>query len=301
MDWKTDSDLNELENEPYSSFQSNKTGKLFDRLELPIILIGAGLLALVILFVIFIPKKNEITIDDYKHIVSRLDQLEDKIDTLSGKEIDIEEFDPSKNTVQYQQVINWIKSNAEVISETIKKVDDIEKKIQDAPASKMVVNSSPVNVKKKSSEKKALVAKPKVTPIPVTKTKPIKKSKQVTGTKPLKKSNPVQIKPQKETQPVAKPVIVKKPEQKTTAVEPVSAVPVRKVQPKPIPAAKPLPAKPQTYKYIFHRVEKGETLYRISVNYGISVQELQKLNDRKADDLIIDIGEELIVKKEKQQ
>lgn len=300
MDWKTDSDLNELDAEPYSSFQSNKTGKLFDRLELPIILIGAGLLALVILFVIFIPKKNEITIDDYKHIVSRLDQLEDKIDTLSGKEIDIEEFDPSKNTVQYQQVINWIKSNAEVISETIKKVDDIEKKIQDAPASKTAPDSRPVRAKKTPPKKKALVEKPKATPKPVAKTKPVEKPKEIIEPKPLKKSNPVQIKPQKETQPVAKPVIVKKPEQKTTVVEPVAAVPVTKVKPKPIPPAKPETAKPETYKFIFHRVEKGETLYRISVNYGISVQELQKLNDRKADDLIIDIGEELIVKKEKQ-
>jgi LysM repeat protein len=301
MDWKTDSDLNELDNEPYSSFQSNKSGKLFDRLELPIILIGAGLLALVILFVLFIPKKNEITIDDYKHLVSRLDQLEDKLDTIAGKEIDLEEFDPSKNPVQYQQVINWIKSNAEVISETIKKVEEIEKKIQDVPGSKTAVHSSPVNVKNKSSEKNALVLKP--TTVPAAKTKAIEKPVKpikVTETRPIEKSTPVQIKPRKETKPETKPVIVEKPEQKPTDILPVAAAPETTVNPKPIPEAKPLPAKPETYKYIFHRVEKGETLYRISVNYGISVQELQKLNDRKADDLIIDIGEELIVKKEKQ-
>ncbi len=305
MDWKTDSDLNELENEPYSSFQSNKSGKLFDRLELPIILTGAGLLALVILFVLFIPKKNEITIDDYKHLVSRLDQLEDKIDTLSGTEIDIEEFDPAKNPVQYQQVINWIKSNAEVISETIKKVDEIEKKIQGVPALKTAADSKPVSVKKTPQKKKTpSVSKPKPTPLPIPKSKPVEKPIQVTEIKPLEKSNPVQIKPQKtttpETKPVTKPAIVKNPEQTATAVEPVSVVPEAKVKPKQIRAAKPEPAKPETYKFIFHRVEKGETLYRISVNYGISVQELQKLNDMKADDLIIDIGEELIVKKVRQ-
>lgn len=49
MDWKTDSTGNDTEVESYSSFQSNKSGKWIDRMELPIILIGAGLLALVIL------------------------------------------------------------------------------------------------------------------------------------------------------------------------------------------------------------------------------------------------------------
>ena len=297
MDWKTDSDLNELDTEPYSSFQSNKSGKLFDRLELPIILIGAGLLALVILFVLFIPKKNEITIDDYKHIVSRLDHLEDKIDVLSGKEIDLEEFDPSKNPVQYQQVINWIKSNAEVISETMRKVDEIEQALKVSPVAKTSVDVTPVKNKKIPPKKKsASVLKPKETPKPVSKAKSVEKSKPVIASKPIEKSNPVKIKSQKETMQV----VIKKPEQKTKVVAPVLAVPETKVKPRPIPVPETVPAKPETYKFIFHRVEKGETLYRISVNYGISVQELQELNDMKKDDLIIDIGEELIVKKVKQ-
>jgi len=294
-DWKTDSDFNELENEPYSSFQSNKSGKLFDRLELPIIMIGAGLLVLVILFVLFIPKKNEVTIDDYKHLVSRLDQLEDKIDLLSGKEIDIEEFDPSKNPVQYQQVINWIKSNAEVISETIKKVDEIEDIVKKAPAAKPVDVAAPAKkIMTPPKKKTASVSKPKETPKPSVKIKPVEQPKPVNKIKPLEKSNSVQIKPQKE----AKPIIAEKPKQKTIAVVP--AVTETKVKAKPIPEAKPVPTKPETVKFIFHRVEKGETLYRISLNHGISVEELQKLNDMKKDDLIIDIGEELIVKKVKQ-
>jgi LysM repeat protein len=298
MDWKTDSDLNELDPEPYSSFQSNKSGKLFDRLELPIILIGAGLLVLVILFVVFIPKKNEITIDDYKHIVSRLDHLEDKIDVLSGKEIDLEEFDPSKNPVQYQQVINWIKSNAEVISETMRKVDGIEQALKVSPVSKTSVSAAPVKEKKTAPKKKtALVLKPKEMPKPVSIAKPVEKSKPVLASKPIEKSNPVKIKSQKETMQG----VIKKPKQKTKAVAPVPDVPETKVKPNSITVPEPVPAaKPEMYKFIFHRVEKGETLYRISVNYGISVDELQNLNDRKKDDLIIDIGEELIVKKVKQ-
>jgi LysM repeat protein len=361
-DWKTDSDFNELENESYSSFQSNKSGKLFDRLELPIILIGAGLLVLVILFVLFIPKKNEITIDDYKHLVSRLDQLEDKIDVLSGTEIDIEEFDPSKDPVQYQQVINWIKSNAEVISETIKKLDKIEKQIQIAPTVKPVVATVPAKIKKtppktkaasvskpKATPKPAAIIKPKATPKPTAIIKPVEKPKPVTQEKPLAKSKPVGepkpaaiIKPVEQPKPAAltkkpveqpKPVTQEKPLEKSKPVgetkplgksEPVKIIPKKaakpiiaekskqvtkdvvppvsetKVLPKVISAPKSVPAKPETVKYIFHRVEKGETLYRISINYGISVEELQKLNDMKKDNLIIDIGEELIVKKVKQ-
>lgn len=303
MDWKTDSGLNELDNEPYSSFQSNKSGKLFDRLELPIILIGAGLLALVILFVLFIPKKNEVTIDDYKHLVSRLDQLEDKIEVLSGTEIDIEEFDPANNPVQYQQVINWIKSNAEVISETIKKVDAIEKTINVSSSSKTTVSAAPVKEKAAGTKKKtASVSKsqPKTMPRSSTLAEPVEAPKPVTEPKPLEKSKPVKINQQKKTMPV----IAEKPKDGTNAAVP--AVPETKVTSKPVPpkqpitTVKPVTAKPDTYKFIFHRVEKGETLYRISVNNGISVQELQELNDMKKDDLIIDIGEELIVKKVKQ-
>jgi len=300
MDWKTDSDFNELDTESYSSFQSSKSGKLFDRLELPIILVGAGLLALVILFVLFIPKKNEITIDDYKHIVSRLDQLENKIDALSGKEIDIEDFDPASNPVQYQQVINWIKSNAEVISETIKKVDEIENRIQSVPGVKVVENKIPATVKKTVPKKKTdVVSSSKQSAKSSVNKKSVEKPQPVTIKKSIEKSNTVQVKTKKK----ATPETIQKPEQKSKAVilaEPAKTEPVKKVKPKPIPKAEPAPEKPTTVKFIFHRVEKGETLYRISRNYGISVEELQMLNDMKKDDLIIDIGQELIVKKVKQ-
>ena len=278
MDWKTDSGLDESEEEAYSSFQSNKSGKLFDRMEFPIILIGAGLLVLIILFVLFIPKKNEITIDDFKHLASRLDQLEDKIDVISGKEIDIREFDPSKNPVQYQQVINWIKSNAEVLSETIKKVDEIEKNLKITEKTKPAADvklraKKPVQQKQKT----AAVSKPPEKPKPI----------PVAESKPLEKSKPVRINPQEKS----------KPEVKSKPKSPPKTV-VAAHEPKIL--SKPVVVKPEIFKLIFHRVEKGETLYRISRNYGISVEELQKLNDMKKNDLIIDIGQELIVKKVKQ-
>ena len=70
--------------------------------------------------------------------------------------------------------------------------------------------------------------------------------------------------------------------------------------PKPVIQPKTDTPKPEMVKLIFHRVEKGETLYRISRKYGISVEELQKMNDMKKDDLLINVGQELIVRKEKQ-
>ena len=56
-------------------------------------------------------------------------------------------------------------------------------------------------------------------------------------------------------------------------------------QPTAEPKAKPsAPSKPavSTEKQ-YHTVQKGETLYRISKKYGISVEELRKLNNLSAD------------------
>lgn len=312
MDWKTDTNLNDSEGEPYSSFQSNKSGKLFDRMELPIILVGAGLLVLVILFFLFIPQKSKISLEDYKYIVTRIDQLEQKIDDLSGFDISIREFDPSKNPVEYQQLINWIKSNAEVISETIKKVDDIENDLKAAQKINQAVAVSPqaeTQAKTRVRQKQKPVQRKQKTLASI---KSPEKARPAIETKPLEKSKPVQIKPQEKS----KPKVQSKPEVKAQPVveaksviatpkpevseKPVIMIPEPEVETPPVVETKPIIRKPEIVKLIFHRVEKGETLYRISRKYGIRVDELQELNDMKKDDLIIDIGQELIVRKEKQ-
>jgi len=53
----------------------------------------------------------------------------------------------------------------------------------------------------------------------------------------------------------------------------------------PEPKAKPSPFSKPTVstKNQYHRVQKGETLYRIGRKYGISVEELQKLNNMSSD------------------
>ena len=47
--------------------------------------------------------------------------------------------------------------------------------------------------------------------------------------------------------------------------------------------------------YMVHEVKKGETLYRISVNYSVSLNQLYKLNNLSNN--IIEIGDKIIVKK----
>ncbi len=308
MDWKTDSNLNESEDEPYSSFQSNRSGKLFDRVEIPIMLVGAGLLALVILFILFIPKKSKISLEDYKYIVTRIDQLEHKINDLSGSDISIREFDPSKNPVEYQQLINWIKSNAEVISETIKKVDNMGSDLEAAQKAISAIAVKPRAEKLVPRKQKPGHQKQKPIPVikssekgkPAIETKPLKTSKSVKISPPEKATLNVQTTTEVKTQPVIETksvVATPKPEAKT---KPVIVLPKPDVKAQPLVEAKPISRQPETVKLIFHRVEKGETLYRISRNYGISVEKLQELNDMKKNDLIIDIGQELIIRAEKQ-
>lgn len=291
MDWKTDSDFDASEDQPYSTFQSNRSGRLLDRLELPIILTGAGLLALIILFVLFIPRKNEVTIDDYKHIVSRLDQLEDKIDILTGKDIDVHEFDPAEHPVQYQQLVNWIKSNAEVISETIKKVDAIEKHLPAAAEeTKQATSSIPSPpLKVVHQQGKPAASAPDL--------QDSSKREPGIASEPIEKSKPVKIQSRETTEAEkTEPEATKRP----ATEKPIQASLAKPADELKTTAPRSVAPKPETYKLIFHRVEKGETLYRISRKYGISVETLQALNDMKKDDLLITVGQELIVRREKQ-
>jgi len=77
-----------------------------------------------------------------------------------------------------------------------------------------------------------------------------------------------------------------KPSTTVTASKPASA-------PRTAPAAKPAAVrKADTAQY--HVVKKGETLYRISVNYGISVDKLLELN-KMSKDSVIQPGQKIMV------
>lgn len=244
MEWKTDSDTEDMDDEPYSPFAKKKSGKFVERTEIPFILMGAGLLVLIVLFIFFIPKTQKIDSKDLKPIESRLNALEERIGDLESVEkqtapVGTREKASPANPVKYQQLEDWIKSNAEIISEIIKKIDAIKKEVHGLQA-----KGSTVAAKKKSK----LQSQPESKPQPKTQLKTIPK-------------------------PQAGP----------------------QLQPPPLKPANVV----GTIKMTYHRVEKGETLYRISKKYGISVKKIQKLNDMK-NSVLIHPGQELIVRAEKQ-
>jgi membrane-bound lytic murein transglycosylase D len=53
--------------------------------------------------------------------------------------------------------------------------------------------------------------------------------------------------------------------------------------------------RPRNKDYLVHEVKKGETLYRLSVNYKVSIEQLYKLNNLK--DNSLEVGDRIIVRK----
>jgi LysM repeat protein len=242
MDWKTDSDMEDMDDESYSPFAKKKSSRLVERTEIPFILMGIGLLVLIVLFIFFIPKTHKTDSKDLKSLESRLNALEQRIgdlESIKGQTVPMgtQENASPANPVEYQQLVNWIKSNAEIISEIIKKIDAIKKEMHG-----LKTQGATVDAKKKS------------------------------GLEPQHESKP-QPKAQLKPKPEAGPQLQLQPQKPANIVG--------------------------TIKMTYHKVEKGETLYRISKKYGISVKKIQELNDMK-DSVLIHTGQELIIRAEKQ-
>jgi len=90
---------------------------------------------------------------------------------------------------------------------------------------------------------------------------------------------------------------LEKAQKKISSLESRPSAPVATL--KPAPAPRPAPAaKPATTKKAdtakYHVVKKGETLYRISVNYGISVDKLLELNNMSKNAVIYP-GQKILV------
>lgn len=263
MDWKTDSEIENKDDESYSLFAKKKSSRLVERTEIPFILMGVGLLVLIVLFIFFIPKTHKTDFRDLKLIESRLKVIEQRIGDLESVKgqgrtaepmITPENVNPA-NPVEYQQLVDWIKSNADIISEIIKKIDALNQELHGRKA------------------KGGIVA-----------------AKKNSGIKPQPKSKPQSQKARLKPQPKVQPKPQLKPQPK-------------KLKPEAGPQIAPQLPKPAnvvgTIKMTYHRVEKGETLYRISRKYGISVKKIQKLNNMK-NSVLIHPGQELIVRAEKQ-
>ncbi|RJP86112.1 MAG: LysM peptidoglycan-binding domain-containing protein [Desulfobacteraceae bacterium] len=263
MNWKTDADSDEIEEEPYTSFKNQKSGKLIEKAEMPMILIGAGLFILIILFIVFIPKKDKVDVDDFKAMVAQLSSLEQRVESMERKDaISVLKYDTTEKPVDAQQMVIWIKSNAEAISAIIQKLDTIEgHMVQGLP---MDPSMTPVPTPS------ADMIKPTEQPKPVVEAKPEPQTEPKTEPKPK-----AEAKPKQQLQP--KVVAQPKPER----------TPQVKAKPPVLPAA--------TANKSSHQVAKGETLYRIAKQHGISVEKLQELNGIKKGDMTIRPGQKLIV------
>ena len=261
MDWKTDSDVEDKDDESYSLFAKKKSSRLVDRTEIPFVLMGVGLLVLIVLFIFFIPKTHKTDSRDLKLIESRLKAIEQRIGDLESVKgqtapMVIPENANPANPVEYQQLVNWIKSNADIISEIIKKIDALKQELNGRQ-----VKGGTVAAKKKSGLKPQL----ELTPQPK-----------------------VQLKPKPESKPQPKAQLKPQPKK----LKPEAGQQIAPQLPKPANVV-------GTIKMTYHKVEKGETLYRISRKYGISVKKIQKLNNMK-NSVLIHPGQELIVRAEKQ-
>lgn len=91
---------------------------------------------------------------------------------------------------------------------------------------------------------------------------------------------------------------LEKAQKKISSLEskPSTAVIASKPSPasKPAPSAKPVVAARKADSATYHVVKKGETLYRISVNYGISVDKLLELNNMSKN-AVIRPGQKIMV------
>jgi membrane-bound lytic murein transglycosylase D len=109
---------------------------------------------------------------------------------------------------------------------------------------------------------------------------------------------PTVVPPAKVEAPVTKPEPAKVPAQTPAPAKVAPALsPALSPAPSPAPAKALPPTKPEpnTAAPTYHTVAQGETLYRISKQYNLTVQQLLDLNGKSTN--TISVGEKLVVKK----
>lgn len=266
MEWKTDSDVDDIDDELYSPFTKKKSGGIFERTETPYIVMGGVLLVLIVFFIFFIPATQKNNLEELKSIEARLSAIEqrmgqlEKIKKQTGN-VKVQGQGSTINPLEYEQLVNWIKSNGDIISKIITKIDVIQQDIAGLNKKGKTVVTKP---KPKLQPQAKIVSKPKP------QVKAVSKSKvKPEPTPPLKPEPKPQVKPE---------------------AKPKSQVKIAPQKPKAVA---------ETIKMTYHNVKKGETLYRISRKYGTSVKKIQELNNMK-NSLLIHPGQELVVRAEKQ-
>ncbi|HMA86089.1 MAG TPA: LysM peptidoglycan-binding domain-containing protein [Desulfosalsimonadaceae bacterium] len=156
MDWKSevDAENEELNDKPYSTFSNEDPQRFLNRPKYPYLLLGAGVLLLIVLVLVFFPNNPEsaneagneatnqtrpVANDDS---MARLDRIESKIDALEGVQDRlaqlenriagleenfrlINEGDISATSENPEQ----LQANAQLIQNTANRLDAIEKRL----------------------------------------------------------------------------------------------------------------------------------------------------------------------------
>jgi LysM repeat protein len=197
IEWKKDSDNQEMEDERYSHLKGQGPGVLGEKSKLPFIIIGVGIICLIILFFVLNPRPPQNKYPDIRPIEARLGQLEERLNRLEALKDQLKKTEDqvriiSETQTLQQELAKTVQINTDTISEIQKKMTAME-------------------FGEKKMEKAASAASPN---------------------------------PQEGSQKV-------KDAQKTEQVDKDA---------------------------LYHTVQKGETLFRISKKYGISMQKLQEMN-----------------------
>lgn len=280
MEWKTDTNRDAVEERPDVLLMQQKPARLIDKAEIPMILIGAALFILIILFIVFIPKKDKVNVDEFRALASRLSSLEQRLEALEDKSaMTALDYDVTKYPVDAQQLVNWTKENSDAILAIAQKITGIEthvKGIQALPpeiAGIVIPPPAAVNPPRPPGEAPAAKAAATVQP-----TAPDSKPAKSPALKPALKT-------------------ASRPKPRVTPSKTLVRKPVQK--PKPVVAARKPHAAPAAGPRFGHQVTQGENLFRISKKYGISVEKLREMNGMKPGELTIRTGQVLRVEEKK--
>lgn len=139
MVWQSGSENEEYSDRPYSTLSGGAPRRFMARTEFPFILVGAGLLLLLVLFLIFFPGKEEPGKEAATESSSRLDRIEGRLaeledlqewlDTLQVQVNDLEKAmtGDQQAATPDTQVVDQLKANRQELqqtSETIQKLSD---------------------------------------------------------------------------------------------------------------------------------------------------------------------------------
>jgi len=282
MEIKPNVGVNELNPKKNKSKKTNLANKksnpsIFRKGETSLIFIGAGLVTLFIFFLFFRPStpvideraNNNIFSNDFEQRLTKIEQIVDKLEEIifnnngasnSGSSIDLSSY-----VSKLEKTETTLTIKLDILTN---RLDGVEEKLLF-----FIDGADKKSINKKESKSKKIVSLKKQ-PSPLKKETKVVKTKKIPP-KPAPKIKQIKIitnkaQTKKNNKTSEKEKIVKKTVKKITKIS----------------------KDPTAY----YTVKKGDTLYSISKNNGLSVYELRKINNMSVD-TPIHPGDKIIVKK----